>query len=556
MAIVMTGCGDSNNSTPSPTPTPTPTVTPTPTPTPTLPPYAQPASINPTSVTQILQPGNLAQVQLSNGLMAGTNSVTGLTTSLITEAIAMAIVTGFGGDVDCSVFGASQGSGSIHVDATTLPGGGNGYTINFNECKFDTMTTLSDTNIAAQLDIVNNACSEVAFLAEKLMDEREGSYILESGEEDTVAMAVNGEDPMSELPPFAKEIFDAGAKCTDTASAAQKSVDHEDLADLIYALIETTALDKRFEEAGRAESLTAQLQLPLNDTFVMNGTLKATVNLNPGTLPAFNIWDTTFAAESFSATLYDNAETTKKLEGTLNGDLAAKLNGTFNFVPGTGLDVSLHLGGGNNLAAKAMIASTTLNTFIDFGIVGEHTSYAFNINQSQDFAFGPADWRRYSETNMNDSGDGYLKAYFNDNAAAYHGEISLYNKQFVQTRNNVTDPSAIPGIGIGRKSTYTINGGYGMNTQGIPFIWNTQGAFTYNTSPDIVKTKVVGRDYGVAGGQYTLMGTAPMDFQFLPDPAANNNDGIQDGNVVVRVGTDLFTLPIGIVTWLEVFPQP
>jgi len=77
--------------------------------------------------------------------MAAVEAVTSLIAAQITQNIVVNILNPVAGDLPCAVLGATQGSGSIHGVATSLAAGGNSYTIDFNQCTFDTASTLAAT---------------------------------------------------------------------------------------------------------------------------------------------------------------------------------------------------------------------------------------------------------------------------------------------------------------------------------------------------------------------------------------------------------------------------
>ena len=552
-ALAMTGCGSSSGTsnptpTPAPTvaPTPAPTNTPAPTPAPTTPPYAKPAVVTPTAVQQLLQPANLAALQLSNIGAGVSEAVSPLVSGLITQAVALTIINSFQGDAPCAAFGLSQGSGTIHAESHSLPNGGNGYTVDFNQCTFDTAVTLDNTVGLKTVDINDTACNTLEDnLQLDVTSNDQYNHFIATDENST------GQDGYAGL----------AQQCAGgVQTGLQANQAPEELVALLNTLILETGLYDQFRDTYNG----LQASAALNDNYTLTGSIKATVNLSAQ--PAGNIWTASFDGENFNMKLTDNANVQTKF----NADLVGHTEGNVNFVPFNfplNATASFHMGGLNNLSAKALIESVSQNIHVDFGMVGENSAHSFDITMTGNNA--NAGWRFPMSTSVNDKGDGHFNAYFNDNAAVYHGEFDLYNKDFAQNRTVVTDPSAVDIAptypngthGVARKSTYDINGAFGWNTQGLPFVWNTQGAFNIATSTPVTKTKLNGEntgpyDYAYQGGTLTMAGQAPLDFKFLPDLGANPVDGLEDGSLVMSVGQDVFTLPVTSFLMLEVFPQP
>ncbi len=558
-SILMTGCGSSSSTSSNPTATPTatpptagPTAGPTaePTPTATPRPETQPAPVNPVSVQQLMI--NTPVLQTTSMGMAAVESVTSLVAATITQGIVLNILQPVAGDLSCAVLGATQGTGSIHGVESSLAAGGNSYTIDFNQCTFDTMTTLS----AAPAMIPDGACADFAEdISEIMLEENDQGqtiiypkFRLES-------------KTMRKLNKDAVRCVDEVAPPTETVSGTQVSVG-EELKRALGMLTYVTAVSGMFEEHAD-EIPNISPSAALNDIMTITGSIYSEVNFNPA-VPAGNVWTSKFSANNYNMTLVDNTAQVTKFTADMNG----ALTGNVNFIP-INLPVnptrSFHVGGTNDLSSTVMFNSASLNLFVDSGIVGEGVAHSLDMAMTLDPLF--AGWQRRASALFNDSGDGFLKAYFNDNAAAYHGEFSLYNNKFVQERIVLTDPSAVADLGVARKSTYVVNGAYGMNAQGTPFVWNTQGAFTFTTANAATKTMRNGDpgmgaanqwDYQLVSGDVTIAGTMPINYKFLPDLAANpnENNGLTDGSIVMEVGSDIMTLPANIVSWLEIVPQP
>jgi len=329
-----------------------------------------------------------------------------------------------------------------------------------------------------------------------------------------------------------------------------------------------TAVSDEFAEYAR--DLDLGMKASLNDIMTMTGSIYAEVNLNPAA-PAGNIWTSKFSANNFNMNLTDNAAQITKFDAKMNGAYTGNLNALI-FPAANPLAATVHLGGNNNLSSTIALNAASINLFIDSGIIGQNSAHSLDVAMNLNPANPGNGWDDILDASFNDSGDGFIKAFLTDHSTAYEGEFSLYNKNFVQERTVVTDPSAIAGIGVARKSTYAANGAYGMNTKGTPFVWNTMGAFTFTTMNVATKTKVlndngpaaetgtagVDYDYSLVSGDVTVAGTMPINFKFLPDLAANPQDanGLTDGSIVMEVGSDVMTLPANIVSWLEVSPQP
>ena len=515
-ALAMTGCGSSSTTTTPPVDANDTNTTPPP-PVVVVPDYAKPAPVNAISTQQLIV--NSGFLQASNTAAAVTESMTALLTSLITQAGAVAVIN-TGADVPCAAFGVGQGSGTISAEAHSLPNG-TGYSIDFNACTFDTANTLAaSTNM-----MLPPACMDLA--------------------EGIARINVDG-----------TEVLDArviGMLEESAAICAQEVQDGyefnvDQLGEMVEMLAYVSGLAAEFDEYVPDTQVTALDAL--NDTILINGSLAANVNLTA--LPAGNIWDNSFAATNLNMSLFENQTTVKKLNIDMNGELTGNMN-----VALAPASVALAMGGTNNLSTGVQINSATLNLFLDFGIVGENGAHSIDMGVNLDLTQVPGTWQEIANARFNDSGDGYVRAYFTDVAAANDLEISMYNDNFTQERAVVTDPSAIPTIGVGRVSTYAMNGAFGMNTKGsVPFVWNTQGAFAFNTTDVATKAKYVGLDYAIQSGLISIAGDSTIELQFLPDLGAVNNDGVQDGTVVLRVGADITTLPMGAITWLEVLPQP
>lgn len=329
---------------------------------------------------------------------------------------------------------------------------------------------------------------------------------------------------------------------------------------MLNTLIVETGLYDAFREKYE-ESPT--VKPALNDNYTLTGSIKSTLNLTAQ--PAGNIWTASFDGVNFNMKLTNNDNTQTKFNADITGHSEGNANAIpFNFP--LNATASFHMGGMNNIVSKALIDSFSQNIHVDFGIVGENSAHSFDIAMTGDNT--QIGWRFPQQTSWNDKGDGHTFAYFNDNAAQYHGEFDLYNKDFAQNRTVLTDPSAqdtaaLPGglHGVARKSIYNISGQFGWNTEGVPFVWNTQGAYSISTAVDVSKTKLNGEntgpyDYAYQAGKLSIAGTMPVNFKFLPDMGANPTDGIQDGSLVVEVGEDVFTLPPTAFLMLEVIPQP
>ncbi|WP_294957196.1 hypothetical protein [Sulfurovum sp.] len=567
-ALAMTGCGSSsgsNNPTPAPTaaptvaPSPAPTNTPAPTPTPD--PDVQPAPVNKISVQQLLI--NMPTVQTTNRAMAITQSVSSAVSAMVTQFIVNGLLAPVNGDLPCATLGVNQGSGSIHGTASTLPQGGNSYKIDFNECSFDTLTTLSastDNNIT---DLNVSECTGLITQAKAFMRDENGS--------------IDATEKVSDAD-FAT-LKDGAAACVTQLNDINATGDTaKDLKAALGVLTQVTALSDQFAQNYQIPTLGSLAAL--NDILTINGSIYAEVNLSP--LPAGNIWTTKFSGSNYDMTLTDNSATVTKFNAKINGDMTGKLNvvpfvGGYTAAPNVETSKSL-IEGTNNMTSSFMVNSANLNLFIDASIVGKNATYSSSSDMTLDKidpatgTFYTTQWQQMLKSSMNDSGDGKYTATLVDHSTGYEGIYSLYNKNFEQNRVVETDPSAVPNTGVARKSTYSINGQYAINTKGTPFIWNTMGAFTISTTNTAVKTKTLNGagtditafpaagswDYTVQSGDITIAGTAPIDFKFLPDASANpsNGNGLTDGSIVMSVGGDVVTLPANMWTWLEVMPQP
>ncbi|WP_297525284.1 hypothetical protein, partial [Sulfurovum sp.] len=363
-ALAMTGCGSSSGTsnptpTPAPTvaPTPAPTNTPAPTPAPTTPPYAQPAVVTPTAVQQLLQPANLAALQLSNIGAGVSEAVSPLISGLITQAVALTIINNFAGDAPCASFGLSQGSGSIHAEAHSLPNGGNGYTVDFNECTFDTAITLDNTVGLKTVDLNDTACTDLdgnitADLTATTLggDNQTLNHFIATDENST------GQDGYTGL----------AQQC---AGGVQSGLEADQVPTELVALLNTLILETGLYDQFGDVYNAAHPSAPLNDNYTLTGSIKATVNLSAQ--PAGNIWTASFDGENFNMKLTDNANVQTKF----NADLVGHTEGNVNFVPFNfplNATASFHMGGLNNLSAKALIESVSQNIHVDFGMVGEN----------------------------------------------------------------------------------------------------------------------------------------------------------------------------------------
>ena len=574
-ALAMTGCGSSNgggsNPTPTPTNTPAPTPAPTntPAPTPTPAPETQPAPVNPVSVQQLLL--NTPTIQGTNAAMAITESVSTVVSATITQFIVNGILAPVSGDLPCATLGVNQGSGSIHGVAASLAQGGNSYKIDFSECKFDTLTTLAPSK--GGNDITDLNISECTALIDAF-----DVNLTESN-----ATVMFGPDDFNATKDYA-------AACTKQLGSISATGDNAaDLKAALTALHKVNAFSDKFKDKYGHELPDLGTTAPLNDLLTITGSIYAEVNLNP-TKPAGNIWTAKFAATNYDMTLQDNSQKVTKFRATMNGDETGMFN-VKPFVEGLVVSAvpakpiekgSLKIAGTNDLTATMMFNSASLNLFVDTAITGQGAAHSMERKATLDKVnpTSPATpklsytntWKEILEASANDSGEGFYKATFVDHSTGYEGVFSLYNKGFAQTRLVETDPSAVVSVGVGRRSTYTMNGQYGLNTKGTPFIWNTMGAFTITTSTPAVKTKVRSDtgtnrpprvanddyDYQVNTGDITIAGTAPIDFKFLPDAAANtrSGDGGTDGSIVMSVGQDIKTFTPAMWSWLEVTPQP
>ncbi|WP_297525301.1 hypothetical protein [Sulfurovum sp.] len=547
-SIMMTGCGSSSGTNSNPTPTPAPTATPTPAPTSTptpvptaTPDYDKKAPITQASVQRLTQ--NAGTLQVSNTGAAIGESVASMITAQATAAFSGFIITTWAGDLPCSVFGNTQGSGSIKASVTTATTGqGNVYTLDFQDCKFDTDFIL-DASSSEDTQSVYGACRKLQQLPNRL-----------AGDD-----ALNGD---SNLTLNGTAVSDANISMADcgkgfaVASTGDKGDTEQEVKRFVSMMISVMGVSERFADKLPFDlTKTVDGLAGLNDKISMTGHISSRVF----TLPvAGNIWDTEFAANNFDLSWKDNAEQVEKLSFKMNG----KLTGTANSLTTVDLNVTPNqqtatakVTGSSNMTTAFNITTAKFGgLYFDASTDAVNSAHEFDLYAHEtdvdtNGAFGNT-WNEEDEAHWNDKGNGRLTFTARDNSNGWEGEFTLNNKNFTQERVVLGDNTNLfptPNDRT-RLSTLNINGEFGAVFKGLPIIWNTAGLFNFNTAT--IASRAI----------YDNIGNAPViESGLMTIGGAEGDIEIEytANSVLMRVmGGTTTVLPVNMPFWAQMFPQP
>jgi len=569
-ALTMTGCGSSSGSS---EPTPTPTATPAPTPAPTAQPTPTPPAHDIAKAASVDRLDEMVQakytVQFSNSFNALLHSVTSAVSSEIVEAGAAELLIASHnlgtGDIPCAALGQAfpgvEGiSGTIHAEATTLAGGGNGYRINMNECKFDTGDTFaasSQADISFEIGgcVADLARHQFETLANLSYEELNASNAPMLEGEDVWDFADQALNCVREAMEDGAESLDA--KYKENGPGAMMM----DLA-IINAVDAQTASILAGKSGKHAESSNAGTMAHLDDTWILDGTLEASAQWIAIDKPNIHkqAYNTTFAANNARLEIMNTDETVSKIKFSIDGSSTGDLSVS---------DINDPTAGKKTFDVTAS-ASSTMDAYLKVDLPNQtwdlwgwtEVAPDFKMGVNTDKAAYNAQYTHIALTGggsdedhvaWNDEGNGYSKAYFHNNKNDYELNIAFNADKFKQERAAIYDHDNSQ---VDMSQTYAVNGKFGMGTAGIPvsvnFLPNLAGSFDFATDKPgkLVYDNNYG-DYKLAGGRIMLNASdATVSYDFVGATQVTS----PWGDIIQTIDNDPSTMtqmPAWSIIWLD-----